>query len=136
MSFNSSGVAPTSTSYFDARVLSDGTLRFICLATLLLQPDPPSLIVIDEPELGLHPFAITQLADLFRAVTAHDRQLLVSTQSVTLLNQLDPQDIVVTEQRDGASIFERLDADKLEWWLDEYAVGELWEKNVLGGRPN
>ena len=123
-------------AYFDARSLSDGTLRFICLATLLLQPDPPSLIVVDEPELGLHPFAITQLADLFRAVTAHDRQLLVSTQSVTLLNQLDPQDIIVTEQRDGASVFERLDADKLESWLDEYAIGELWEKNVLGGRPN
>ncbi len=122
-------------AYFDARSLSDGTLRFICLATLLLQPDPPSLIVIDEPELGLHPFAITQLADLFRAVTTQDRQLLVSTQSVTLLNQLDPQDIVVTEQRDGESFFTQLDPDKLKVWLDDYAIGELWEKNVLGGRP-
>ena len=86
-------------AYFDARALSDGTLRFICLATLLLQPDPPSVIVIDEPELGLHPFAITQLADLFRAVTTQDRQILVSTQSVTLLNQLNPQDVIVTEQK-------------------------------------
>lgn len=123
-----------SDAYFNAHALSDGTLRFICLSTLLLQPEPPSLIIIDEPELGLHPFAITQLADMFRA-TATAHQVLVSTQSVTLLNQLDPEDIIITEQHDGATQFVRPDWAALEAWLSEYAVGELWEKNVLGGRP-
>lgn len=123
-----------SDAYFNGHALSDGTLRFLCLSTLLLQPEPPSLIIIDEPELGLHPFAITQLADMFRA-TASAHQLLVSTQSVTLLNQLDPNDIIITEQHDGASSFLRPDWGSLRAWLSEYAVGELWEKNVLGGRP-
>ncbi len=123
-----------SDAYFNAHALSGGTLRFICLSTLLLQPEPPSLIIVDEPELGLHPFAITQLAGMFRS-TASARQLLVSTQSVTLLNQLDPEDIIITEQHDGATDFVRPDWPALEAWLAEYAVGELWEKNVLGGRP-
>lgn len=123
-----------SDAYFNAHSLSDGTLRFICLSTLLLQPDPPSVIVIDEPELGLHPFAITQLADMFRATSVH-HQLIVSTQSVTLLNQLDPGDIVITEQQRGESTFERPDWKALQQWLEQYSVGELWEKNVLGGRP-
>lgn len=123
-----------SDEYFNANALSDGTLRFICLSTLLLQPEPPSLVVIDEPELGLHPFAITQLADMFRA-TSKKHQLIVSTQSVTLLNQLDPEDVIVTEQHDGATSFERPDWPALGAWLLEYAIGELWEKNVLGGRP-
>lgn len=123
-----------SDAYLNGHALSDGTLRFICLSTLLLQPDPPSLIIVDEPELGLHPFAITQLADMLRSV-ATKHQLLVSTQSVTLLNQLDPQDIVITEQQDGASSFARPDWENHHAWLEEYAVGELWEKNVLGGRP-
>jgi predicted ATPase len=123
-----------SDQYFNGHTLSDGTLRFICLSTLLLQPDPPSVVVVDEPELGLHPFAITQLADMLRATSA-TRQLVVSTQSVTLLNQVDPEDVIVTEQRDGASTFERPDWEALQLWLKEYAVGDLWEKNVLGGRP-
>lgn len=121
--------------YADAHSLSDGTLRFMCLATLLLQPDPPSLVLIDEPELGLHPFAIVQLADLVRAV-AQDRQVIVSTQSVTLLNQFEIDEIVVVDRHEGASTFTRLDEDDLSAWLDEYAVGELWEQNVIGGRPS
>lgn len=123
-----------SDQYFNAHALSDGTLRFICLSTLLLQPDPPPVIVIDEPELGLHPYAITQLADMFRAASVQ-QQLIVSTQSVTLLNQVDPEDVIITEQHDGASSFRRPDWPALQSWLSEYAVGELWEKNVLGGRP-
>jgi predicted ATPase len=123
-----------SDAYFNAHSLSDGTLRFMCLSTLLLQPDPPSAIIIDEPELGLHPFAITQLAEMFRS-TSVDHQLIVSTQSVTLLNQLDAENIVITELHDGASTFDRPDWAALQSWLDEYSVGELWEKNVLGGRP-
>lgn len=123
-----------SDQYFNAHALSDGTLRFVCLSTLLLQPDPPPVVVIDEPELGLHPYAITQLGDMFRALSKQ-HQLIVSTQSVTLLNQVDPEDVIVTEQHDGASSFERPDWEALQSWLHEYAIGELWEKNVLGGRP-
>lgn len=124
-----------SDAYFGPSSLSDGSIRYMCLATLLLQPAPPSIIVVDEPELGLHPFAITQLADLFRAVAAGRTQVVVSTQSVTLLNQVDAEDIIVTEQLGGATSFDRLDAGELEAWLEDYAVGELWEKNLLGGRP-
>jgi predicted ATPase len=123
-----------SDAYFNGYSLSDGTLRFICLSTLLLQPDPPSVIVIDEPELGLHPFAITQLADMFRSTSVF-HQLIVSTQSVTLLNQLDPEDIVITELRNGETTFERPKWEALQEWLAQYSVGELWEKNLLGGRP-
>lgn len=123
-----------SDAYFDAHALSDGTLRFICLATLLLQPKHPTTILIDEPELGLHPYAITVLAELFRSA-ATKTQLLVSTQSVTLVNQLSPEEVLVVDREGGESVFRRLGDDEIAGWLDEYALGELWEKNVLGGRP-
>nr|VFJ45919.1 MAG: Predicted ATPase [Candidatus Kentron sp. DK] len=121
---------------FKAHVLSDGTLRFMCLATLLLQPTEllPSTILIDEPELGLHPYAISVLAGIFRQV-AEERQLIVSTQSVELVNELEPEDIIVVDQEDGASTFRRFDSEELAGWLEEYALGELWKMNVLGGRP-
>lgn len=119
---------------FNAHVLSDGTLRFICLATLLLQPTLPRLILLDEPELGLHPSAIGLLAELLRTTSAKT-QILVSTQSVTLVNQLSPADIIVVDRVDGQSVFRRPDAEALKDWLEEYSMGELWEKNVLGGRP-
>ncbi len=127
-----------SDAYFDAFSLSDGTLRFMCLATLLLQPKPPSLILLDEPELGLHPAAIQVLADMLKAAS-RKVQLLVATQSVTLLNQLSPENLIVAEHDGTRTSFTRLD-DKiaprlLNEWLEEYAIGELWEKNVLGGRP-
>jgi predicted ATPase len=121
-------------TYFDANALSDGTLRFLCLATLLLQPEPPPTILIDEPELGLHPYAITVLADLFGA-TAERAQVIVSTQSVTLVNQLSPEDIIVVDREGSESVFRRPSSADLANWLDGYALGELWEKNVLGGRP-
>jgi predicted ATPase len=116
--------------------LSDGTLRFICLATLLLQPDQfqPSTIVIDEPELGLHPYAIDILVALLQQAS-DKRQIIVSTQSVDLVNGLSPSDIVVTERRDGASVFRRLDAGSLKEWLEDYSLGELWKMNVVGGSP-
>ncbi len=119
---------------FMAYHLSDGTLRFMCLATLLLQPNPPSTILIDEPELGLHPFAITVLASLFRSVTAKT-QLVVSTQSVPLVNQLQLEDILVVDRIDGQSTFRHLQTNEMEDWLDDYGLGDLWEKNLLGGRP-
>jgi predicted ATPase len=120
---------------FLAHHLSDGTLRFMCLATLLLQPRLPATILIDEPELGLHPYAITVLASLMRSA-ATKTQVIVSTQSVSLVNQFDPEDLLVVERRDQATIIEPLDAQRLSSWLEEYALGELWEKNVLGGRPS
>jgi predicted ATPase len=123
-----------SDTYFDAHALSDGTLRFLCLATLLLQPAPPTTILIDEPELGLHPYAITVLADLLRSV-AERTQVIVSTQSVTLVNQLSPEDIVVVDREGRESVFRRQSSATIESWLDGYSLGELWEKNVLGGRP-
>jgi predicted ATPase len=114
--------------------LSDGSIRFICLATALLQPDPPSTLIIDEPELGLHPYAITLLAALIRAAS-EQMQIIVSTQSISLINQFSLQDLIVVEREEGASTFRRLDTNEFGLWLEEYSVGDLWEKNVLGGRP-
>ncbi|MEO8379698.1 MAG: AAA family ATPase [Acidobacteriota bacterium] len=117
--------------------LSDGTLRFICLATLLLQPVAlrPDLILVDEPELGLHPYALAVLGSLLQQASER-KQLIVSTQSVELVNQMAPGDVIVTERRDGASVFERVDADRLKEWLEDYTLGELWKMNVVGGRPS
>lgn len=121
---------------FKAHMLSDGSLRFICLTTLLLQPVSllPDTILIDEPELGLHPYAIAILADIFKQV-AEDKQLIVSTQSVELVNELSPEDVVVVDQEDGASTFRRYTEDELSGWLQEYSMGEIWKRNILGGRP-
>jgi predicted ATPase len=124
-----------SDAVFSANQMSDGTLRFVCLATLLLQPELPGLVVLDEPELGLHPFAITQLADLLRQASARS-QVLFATQSVTLISQFELADLVVADRRDGASEFSRPDPDSLAQWLAEYSLGELWEKNLFGGRPH
>lgn len=122
---------------FKAHHLSDGTLRFICLATVLLQPEfyQPASIFIDEPELGLHPYAITILASLLKSA-ALKKQIIVSTQSVELMSEFDPEDIIVVDRKAGKSIFNRLNASKLEEWLQEYSLGELWKKNVFGGRPS
>jgi predicted ATPase len=124
----------TDDSLFTADSLSDGTLRFICLATVLLQPELPSMIVIDEPELGLHPFAISQFAALVRSA-ASKTQVLLATQSVTLLDQFESSEVIVAERSNGESTFRRLDTNALEEWKQEYSLGELWLKNVLGGRP-
>lgn len=121
-------------SYFNASALSDGTLRFMCLATLLLQPNPPSTILIDEPELGLHPYAITLLANLLESAATR-RQVIVSTQSVPLVNQFSPEEIIVVDLKAGESHFRRLASTEIADWLEDYGLGELWEKNVLGGRP-
>ena len=115
--------------------LSDGTLRFICLAAALLQPNPPSTIIIDEPELGLHPFALDVLAGVIR--DAADRaQIIVSTQSAQLLNHFKPEEIVVVDREKGGSCFRRLEADALSMWTGEYSLGELWQKNVFDGGPS
>jgi predicted ATPase len=114
--------------------LSDGTLRFICLATLLLQPEPASTIIIDEPELGLHPYAIKLLASLLHE-TSQRAQLIVSTQSSLLLDEMTPEQVIVVNHRNGESVLEWPDPDRLKEWLEEYTLGQLWEKNELGGQP-
>ncbi len=122
---------------FKAHLLSDGTLRFICLATILLQPEEfqPEIILIDEPELGLHPFAIHLLASLLRS-TSKSRQIIVSTQSTELLNEFSLEDIIVADRAEGFTRLRRLNAEALETWLSEYSLAELWQKNVFGGRPS
>ena len=115
--------------------LSDGTLRFIAMTTALLQPNPPSTILLDEPELGLHPYALNLLAAMLKEAAA-DTQVIVSTQSASLLDSFEAEDIVVVEREDGASTFKRQSSSELEEWLKNYSLGKLWEKNVLGGRPS
>jgi predicted ATPase len=125
-----------SEGYFDASSFSDGTLRFIALTTLFLQPEAyrPSVILVDEPELGLHPYAITMLASLVKQA-ATKTQVIVSTQSPLLLDHFAPEDVLVADRVDGGTQFTRLDSSKLSSWLDTYSLGQLWEKNEFGGRP-
>lgn len=120
--------------YFDANDLSDGTLRFICLATLLLQPNLPTIILLDEPELGLHPFALNILAGMFKSISKKT-QIIASTQSVTFADNFDIEDIIVVDRKDNQSIFTRLDKEKYKEWLEEFSVGEVWQKNLIGGVP-
>jgi predicted ATPase len=121
---------------FLASHLSDGTLRFMCLATALLQPSPPATMLFDEPELGLHPYALTLLANLFQqAAKRTSQQVIVSTQSAQLVNEFEPEDIIVVERTQGESVFRRLESAKLSGWLEDYTLGELWQKNVFGGGP-
>lgn len=123
-------------AYFDSSSLSDGTLRFMALTTLLLQPREyrPSVILIDEPELGLHPYAITMLASLVKQASM-ETQVIVSTQSSLLLDHFRPEDVLVAERVDGGTQLTRLDSTRLARWLKEYSLGQLWEKNEIGGRP-
>jgi ATPase-like protein len=114
--------------------LSDGTLRFMALATLLMQPSPPEVIIIDEPELGLHPFAINVLAGLIRKASAKS-QVIISTQSVALVSNFDVADIITVDRRDNQSVFSTLDTDTLSHWIEDFSLGELWEKSIINGQP-
>ncbi len=122
---------------FGPHQFSDGTLRAICLITLLVKPfeDQPWVIIVDEPELGLHPYALNLIASLFRAASEH-AQVIISTQSSTFLDHFEPEDVIVAEHHDGRSTFHRPGAEKLAAWLEEYSLGEIWEKNVIGGGPH
>lgn len=122
--------------YFGPSSLSDGTLRFIVLAALFLQPEEfrPSVILVDEPELGLHPYAITLLASLVKQASAKT-QVILSTQSAWLLDHFEPQQVLVAERIESSTSISRLDPKPLAQWLDEYSLGQLWEKNEIGGRP-
>lgn len=126
-----------SDAYFDVSSFSDGTLRFIALATLFLQPESirPSVIIVDEPELGLHPFAISKFAAMARSASVKS-QIIVSTQSPLLLDQFEPEEVLVAERENGATVVKRLERPGLSEWLENYSLGELWEKNEFGGRPN
>jgi len=124
-----------SDDYFDANDLSDGTLRFICLTTLLLQPNLPTIILLDEPELGLHPFALKLLASMFRVVSKKT-QIIASTQSATFTDEFEIEDIIVVDRVDNKSEFRRLNSKDYEEWLDEYSLGDLWQKNLIGGVPS
>lgn len=121
---------------FNASQASDGMLRAMAIITALLQPPEklPALLIIDEPELGLHPYAITIIGGLIKAVAQH-RQVLIATQSPLLLDQFDPEDVIVVERRDRQTIYRRLDEARLTEWLSEYTLSDLWHKNILGGRP-
>lgn len=121
--------------YFDANDLSDGSIRFIALATLLQQPVLPKVIIIDEPELGLHPTAIVKLAAMIKSVASRDCQVIISTQSVNLINNFDADDIITVDRKDKQSTFKRLNSDTLKSWLDDYSLGELWTKSVINGQP-
>jgi len=125
-----------SEAYFDSASLSDGSLRFIALATLFLQPEAyrPSVILVDEPELGLHPYAITMLASLAKQASTKT-QVILSTQSPLLLDHFQPEDVLIADRVDGGTQLTRLESTKLASWLESYSLGQLWEKNELGGRP-
>jgi predicted ATPase len=116
--------------------LSDGTLRFIALTTLLLQPELPAVIIIDEPELGLHPVAIAKLAGMIRQASRRGSKVIVATQSTTLISHFDPEDIIAVDNVNGASQFKRLNSKDLEEWLEEYTLGDLWSRNIIDqGQP-
>jgi predicted ATPase len=125
-----------SDKFFNASALSDGTLRFIALATLFLQPVElrPSVILVDEPELGLHPYAIGLLASLIREASK-ETQVIAATQSSLLLDYFDPEDVLVADLVDDATVIRRLEAERLAGWLKEYSLGQLWEKGELEAMP-
>jgi len=122
---------------FGPHQLSDGTLRSMALVTLLAQPEKelPGLIVIDEPEIGLHPYALEVLAGLVKGASVH-RPIILATQSAALVNQFAAEDVVTVTREKAQSKFERQNSESLASWLEEYAVGEIWERNLIGGTPS
>ena len=122
---------------FGATDVSDGTLRFIALTTLFLQPNLPDTIVIDEPELGLHPAAIAKLAAMIQSVAEKGCQVIVATQSTDLISYFEPENIVTVDRIKGETIFKRLSKDSLQQWLDDYTLDDLWKRNIIEtGQPN
>lgn len=110
--------------------LSDGTLRFLALATALLQPEPPSLMLMDEPELGLHPQALALLADLIKQAASRS-QIVLATQSAALLDFFSLEEVVIVTRQRGASVFSRPGADEDAARLKDCSPGELWSKTSL-----
>lgn len=121
-------------TYMDAQDLSDGTLRMICLVTLLMQPDVPAVVLIDEPELGLHPAALSLFCSLVKRASRNS-QIILSTQSIDIINQFSANDVIVCDNAGRETRYHRLSESALGNWLNDYTLGELWEKNVFGGNP-
>lgn len=121
---------------FNSCQLSDGSIRFIALATLLLQPEVtmPNVIILDEPELGLHPYAITQLAEMIKDAS-HHAQVIIATQSKDLVDHFDIDDVSVVEMENGCTKLTHLNGEDYKLWLEQYSISELWDKNIIGGRP-
>ncbi|MDL2262072.1 AAA family ATPase [Bacteroidales bacterium OttesenSCG-928-I21] len=111
--------------------LSDGTQRFIALAVLFLQPNPPKTIIIDEPELGLHPFAVAKLAGMIKSAAGGSSQVIVATQSAELISNFDFEDIIAVDSINGESVFNRLNSEDWKNWIDNYTIGDLWRQNIL-----
>ena len=117
--------------------LSDGTIRFIALTVLFLQPKLPDTIIIDEPELGLHPAAIAKLAGMINSVSTRGCQVIVATQSTELISHFLPDSIITVDQIDGCTKFNRLSTNDLKEWLEDYTVDDLWKRNIITtGQPN
>lgn len=128
--------AKNSDRTYGAHLTSDGSLRFFALVTLLNLPSEmmPEVILLDEPELGLHPSAVTLVGSMVREVT-RQRQVIVATQSPLLADCFDLEEIVVLNLDGDETRFNRLDPRQYASWLEDYAPGELWQRNLLGGRP-
>lgn len=125
-----------STMIYGPNDFSDGTIRFIALVVLFMQPWLPKVIIIDEPELGLHPVAIQKLSGLVKIAAQRGTQIIIATQSAELISNFDPEDVVTVNQKDGVTRMERLDSQELSHWLDDYTLGDLWKQNILkGGQP-
>ena len=117
--------------------LSDGTIRFIALTALFMQPKLPGIIIIDEPELGLHPSAIAKLAGMVKSAAAKGCQVIIATQSTDLISHFSPDSIIAVDQLDGCSKFNRLNSDDLQQWLEDYTIDDLWKRNIItSGQPN
>lgn len=126
-----------SENIYGATDLSDGTIRFIALAVLFLQPDLPDTIIIDEPELGLHPAAIAKLAGMIKSVASKGCQVIIATQSTDLIGHFDPDSIITVDQVNGCSKFSRLKETELQQWLEDYTIDDLWKRNIIStGQPN
>jgi len=116
--------------------LSDGSLRIIALITLLLLPGSmlPGILIIDEPELGLHPAAEGVIGGLIKQAS-RSCQIILSTQSATFIDNFEPHDVIVTELENARTSFNRLTAERLKKWLERYSLSQIWSKNIIGGRP-
>lgn len=126
-----------SSTIYGVNDLSDGTIRFIALSVLFLQPSLPDTIIIDEPELGLHPFAIAKLSGLIQSAAANGCQIIAATQSADLLGYFVPEDVVTVDQVDGETRFNRLTTEQYKEWLEVYTLDDLWRRNIIAnGQPN